>query len=235
MWKNEYDIEIREKLSSHYDADYGKFNKKLISTSLVMNGVRIPIIRAFAKGIAKYDAIGFIESFKPMDYEETLLYGIVLAYSKLDILDNKHLLEQFIDKIDNWAINDSVAMSFKKSTPEIFDYLQSFINRGTWYTRFAVVYILADFVNEAYISQIFEMLKRINYGEYYVDMAVAWLISVAYVKFPRETYSLLSESTLPEFVMRKSVSKCNDSYRISKDDKLKLKKLLADKINLNKQ
>ena len=42
------------------------------------------------------------------------------------------------------------------------------------------------FVNETYIEQVLDVLVQVHHDGYYVKMAVAWAISVCYVKFPEK-------------------------------------------------
>ena len=60
---------------------------------------------------------------------------------------------------------------------------------------------------------------------YYVDMAISWLLCELYVKFTSDTYEFIKSTKLSDFIVRKATSKVNDSFRVSKEDKDKLKKL----------
>ena len=66
------------------------------------------------------------------------------------------------------------------------------------------------------IDKIFVLLQQITNHAYYVDMAVAWLISYAIVKFPEKTIDLLAQKKLTKFVQNKAICKCRDSFRVDK-------------------
>ena len=55
-------------------------------------------------------------------------------------------------------------------------------------------------------------------------MAVAWLLSICYIKEKEATINYLKNSHLDDFTLRKTISKINDSYRVSKEEKEQLKR-----------
>ena len=61
--------------------------------------------------------------------------------------------------------------------------------------------------------------------EYYVNMAVAWLLCDCFIKQKDSTLLFIQKNTLNPFVLNKFISKCCDSYRVSNDDKQFLKSL----------
>ncbi len=56
-------------------------------------------------------------------------------------------------------------------------------------------------------------------------MGIAWAVSICYIKYPDLTLNYLKDSTLDDFCHNKSISKIIESYRVSKEDKEKLKLL----------
>lgn len=64
-------------------------------------------------------------------------------------------------------------------------------------------------------------------------MAVAWLLSMMFVKYPKATENFLLNTPLDEFVFRKSISKVCDSYQISKEAKIRLRTLASKKATKN--
>ncbi|MBO5284249.1 MAG: DNA alkylation repair protein, partial [Alphaproteobacteria bacterium] len=78
-----------------------------------------------------------------------------------------------------------------------------------------------------YLAKIFQHIKTQTYTGYYDKMAVAWLISIAYIKFLKETEAFLLNTPLDEFIFRKSISKICDSFRIKKETKVRLKTLAS--------
>ena len=68
--------------------------------------------------------------------------------------------------------------------------------------------------------------------EYYVNMAIAWLLCEIMIFYPAETLKFLNnyknkyKESNNIFVLKKTISKCRDSFRISEENKILLKKLL---------
>ena len=114
-----------------------------------------------------------------------------------------------------------------KKDPEYwYSYLLKYANSSREYEiRFAVVAMLDHLVTEEYIGCVLEVLARVRHEGYYVKMAVAWAVSVCYVKFPEQTEELLVEQKLDDFTHNKSIQKIWESYRVSKEEKDRLQKL----------
>ena len=60
-------------------------------------------------------------------------------------------------------------------------------------------------------------------------MAIAWYLCDCFIKDRVETLIFLKSNKTNDFVLNKTVSKCRDSFRISKEDKELLKKLKEEK------
>lgn len=76
-----------------------------------------------------------------------------------------------------------------------------------------------------YIEQVLDLLLQVHHEGYYVKMAVAWAISVCYVKFPKKTESVFEENLLDDFTHNKSIQKIRESYRVPKESKERLQKM----------
>ena len=66
-------------------------------------------------------------------------------------------------------------------------------------------------------------LEEVAYDGYYVKMAVAWAMSVCYVKFPKETLITLQNSKMDDFTYNKAIQKMIESNRVSVKEKEKLR------------
>ena len=65
----------------------------------------------------------------------------------------------------------------------------------------------------------------IAWDAYYVKMAVAWLVSILFVKYPDETLVWFKGCKLPTWTYNKAIAKTCESLRVDKDLKKELKKL----------
>ena len=70
-----------------------------------------------------------------------------------------------------------------------------------------------------------QVLDEVSHDGYYVKMAVAWAISICYVKFEEKTMELLRENTLDDFTYNKSLQKITESYRVTKEDKARIRSM----------
>ena len=76
-----------------------------------------------------------------------------------------------------------------------------------------------------HIDSALALFDSIRHDGYYVKMAVAWAVSVCYVKFPEKTRAFLENNSMDDFKQNKSVQKIRESYRVSKEEKDALKEL----------
>lgn len=85
--------------------------------------------------------------------------------------------------------------------------------------RFAVVILLNFYIVEDYIDRVILLLDEIKHEGYYAKMAVAWAVSICYVKFPKKTMEYLKNNTLDDFTYNKSLQKITESLRVDEDTK----------------
>ena len=113
----------------------------------------------------------------------------------------------------------------KKHMKEMWEFLEQYINSKNEYEiRFALVMYLNYFLTDDYIDKILCKIDKITNKEYYVQMAIAWLISFAYIKKKEKTQKYLLDNNLDKFTLNKSIQKICESYRVSNEDKEKLRK-----------
>ncbi len=85
--------------------------------------------------------------------------------------------------------------------------------------RFAVVMILDFYIEEDYIKKDLEIFENITNQAYYVQMAVAWAISICLIKFYDKTIKFLKSANLDKFTYNKALQKAIESYRITEEKK----------------
>ncbi len=220
---------ITEQLFANQDLEYRTFSQKLIpDTNYPIIGVRVPKIKQIAKNLLNDDAL--IETFlssKHKYYEEYFLHGILIAKSN-DLNLSISRLEDFLPLIDNWAVCDSTVAAFKivkKNKAFIFNKITSWLNfKNPYATRFVFVLLLNYYLDDEYIDKVLTLVCKLEYNHYYINMAFAWLISVALVKNYDRTIPLIKSKKLPKFIQNKSIQKAIESFRIDDNKKNYLKK-----------
>ncbi len=78
---------------------------------------------------------------------------------------------------------------------------------------------LTSYIDEKYINTALDILDTVKHEGYYVKMAVAWAISICYIKLPEQTMAYLKKNTLDDFTYNKALQKITESYRIDKENK----------------
>ena len=214
-------------LEDNKETKYCEFSKKLTPTNDKIYGVRVPFLRSIAKQIAKENYKEFL-TYKKNSFEEKQLHGFVLGYAKIDYLDFVIELEKFSRIIDNWAVCDTACATFKiinKHKDEFLLEIKKYLLGSDFQIRLALVLLLDYYIEDKYMNYIFTVCDSIYNDNYYVKMATAWLLSVCFVKFPKQTEEYLSQAKLDKFTFNKTIQKITESYRVCESDKEKLKKM----------
>ena len=222
------DEKLIKLLFSNQDLKYKDFSTKINNTNKRIIGVRSPILKKIAKDILKSDYNLFLNDVKDEYYEEILIEGLVISGIKdFDLMLEK--LDKFIKKIDNWAICDMVianCKSINKNNEKTFNYVKkSLTSTNPWKVRCAFDILLSYFIEEKYLNEIFKLIDNDKNDFYYVMMVKAWLISICYVKYPKETLNYLKHTKIDDVTFNKAISKICDSFRVTKEDKIILKKM----------
>lgn len=214
---------IRDRLFELADEKYRKFQNSLIPGEDRMLGVRLPFLRELAKEIAKGDWREYLNNAQEEYYEEVMLQGLVIGYAKAAPEEILKYTEGFVPKITNWGVCDSFCTGLKlaKKEPQmVWSFIQPYLKSDREFgIRFAVIMMLAHYINGEYIDRVLSNLDQIRHEGYYVKMGVAWAVSVCYVKYPEKTMAYLKTCSLDDFTFNKSLQKILESYRVDTDAK----------------
>ena len=226
---------VREELKKNTDPDYREFHKSLVPGMGNFLGVRVPQLRRISKKAAREDYWRFAKEADTEMYEELMVRGMMIGYARLSKEEQRRELEAFVPYINNWAICDCCCATYKfmkKGQEEWFAFLKVYADSVQEYEiRFALVSMLDFFINEEYIDQVLEILGKVRHEGYYVKMAAAWAVSVCYVKFPEKTEVFLRKNLLDDFTHNKAIQKIRESYRVSKEEKERLKELRRERVS----
>ena len=218
---------LRRELESLADPAYKAFNESLLPGVETAYGIRLPQMRQVAKTLLRQDPVGFLEHFQPNCYEDTQLLGLVIGGMKLPWEEKRPLVEDFLPRIDNWAVCDTFCGSLKPRSPQdvplMWEFLKPLYASDEEYkARFAAVMQLSHFVDAVHLEEGLGLLGQVRHPGYYAKMAVAWALSIWFVKFPQETESLLAQRAFEPWVQNKAIQKVRESRRVSKEDKDRL-------------
>lgn len=214
---------VRTELESLADVNYREFASKLIPNCENLIGVRIPEIRKIAKRIAGQNAFAYLHDTQEIYFEEIMLKGLIIGNLKIDIESLLQEVEFFVPKINNWSVCDSFAAELKiikQHKGRVWEFLQPYWqSERTYFVRFALVVFLFYFVEENYLQKMFEIFEQISNRDYYVKMAIAWAISICFVKFPHQTMDFLKTTNLEKQTYNKALQKIRESTRTDKPTK----------------
>lgn len=221
------DKTVREQLLELAEENYQQFSSSLIPTIHNVLGVRLPLLRKMAKTIAKGDWRTYLKQADSDYFEEIMLQGMVIGYVKCDLEEKLRYVSDFVPKIDNWSVCDSFCIGLtvaRKNQERVWDFLQPYLRSKEEYElRFGVVMLLHFYVDAVYLRRVFEKLDTVQHDGYYVKMAVAWALSVCFVKDAESTLEYLKISSLDDFTYNKTLQKITESNRVDAETKNRIR------------
>lgn len=227
--------EILEDIKALADKKYKDFHSGLCPEIQNILGVRVPLLRDYAKKLIDIDWRINYNNIGNEYYEEIMLRGIILGLAKMELEERLTYLEEFIPEIDNWAICDTTCASLKfvkKNEEKVFEFLQKYLKSDKEFEiRFAIVMLLDYYIIDKYIDEVIQILDNVKHLEYYyVKMAVAWTLSIIYIKYPEKAINYLTgNNQLNDETYNKALQKIIESDRVSKKEKNKIRKMKKNK------
>lgn len=222
------DREIRAFMEENRDAPYGEFQKKLIpDTAFEIRGVRTPVLRAYARALAKREDLPvFLGALPHGTFEEMQLHAFVISLTR-DFATALDQTDAFLPYVDNWATCDQLSpVSFKRAGEALLPSVDRWLSSTHDYTvRFGIGRVMAHFLGEAYRADYALRIARMRSDAYYVNMMRAWFFATALAKNKKETLPLLEERVLEPWTHRKTIQKALESDRIPDPDKEYLRSL----------
>lgn len=202
---------------------YRTFQCKLVPNVSNIMGVSIPNIRKYSKKLTDDEKMYYINNCDYEYLEEVILMGLIICDLKLSIEEILKYTEKYIKLIDNWCSCDIFCSSFhitNQNKDAIFSFLQKYLNSNNeFYIRFGLVMLINYFIHDEYIDDVFKIIDNVRCSKYYDKMALAWLISMIYIKYKDRTINYLKDCNLDKFTYNKSIQKIIESNKVSKKEK----------------
>lgn len=220
---------IRQDLFAMQDLKYKEFHGSLCPDMDNIIGVRIPKLREYAKELYKSNNLKDIK-IEDKYYEELVIQGMLIGFqTKEPIGEVIKQVEEFIPKINSWAVCDTFCAGLKitkKYQTEMFKVIKRYLKSTQEYqVRFAIVMLLDYYINYQYIDQVLQILDNVKLEKYYVQMANAWAISICLIKYYNKTLDFLNTTKIDDFTYNKGIQKAIESYRITNEQKEYLRTL----------
>lgn len=231
-------MEYREKLRMLADPEYGEFHKKLLPGAEGVMGVRTPHLRKLARELVKNGWKDYVKEISQawketgqgetgVWYDEIILWGLAICGGCKDWATAKAYVEEFIPAINNWAACDIFCGSLKltaKFKDQVWEFIQPYLQAEKEYEiRFGVVMLLSHFADPEHVKLALDAMDKIRHEGYYVKMAVAWAVSVYFVKCQDTVMEYLKECGLDDWTYNKALQKITESLRVDKDTKARIR------------
>ena len=200
-----------------------EWTKNIINTNKNVLAIESKDLRLISKEIKKGNYVSFLDNYDFKYHEGMIIYSYLISSIK-DFKIQTHYINKLSKHIDNWAVVDSLKYSLKNNLGDYISYAYKLSTSKKTFERRIAVRILFSFIPyDEYHNDIFKIINSLyNEKEYYVNMAISWLLCEMFIKKRYSVVNFLEHNKLNKEVSLKFVSKCHDSFRISNDDKLML-------------
>lgn len=221
---------IQANLFQNQDITFRDFQFKLIpssKTATKMIGVRTPILRSYAKELAKTELAEVYINILPHEYyEEFNLHAFILETIK-DYDKLISYLDKFLPFIDNWATCDLLSPKiFKKNKDKLKLKILEWIESPEVFTkRFAINMIMSHFLDEDFSLNFMNKVSTIKSDEYYLNMVIAWYFATALSKQYDAALPFITQRKLEPWTHNKTIQKAVESRKIDDATKEYLKTL----------
>ncbi len=225
IWTQE---RVMERLEALAEPEYAEFSRKLLPGDFKVLGVRKPALHKLAKEVAREEWQEWLRGTPCCCHDEKMLKAFVLGLARPEWGEYEAMIREFVPEIDNWEVCDGFCCGLKiaREHPDlVWPLAVEYAESGREYEiRFGIVMMLTYYISKERLLDLFGAFDRAKRESYYAKMAIAWAVSMCYVKFPEETERYLSDSGLDDWTWRKSIQKVLESRQINGEVREKLKK-----------
>lgn len=222
--------EMRRRLADLADDGYREFIMKGIPSERPFIGVRIPQIREITAKVS----IEYVDDFlkmEPVAFEELIARGFLVC--RLPYAEMLKRFDSQVAQIDDWCSCDTfcsaVAKKIKRHKTEFFEEKIDKLlldDSSEFAVRTGLVLLKCAYVEPEWLQVIFDRVERLaGREEYYIRMAIAWLLCDCFIKFPTATTGYMVGCGLPVWTFNKTISKICDSHRVDEETKVLVRKM----------
>lgn len=214
-------MEILERLKSVSSQKYKEFHSKLVPGIGDFLGCTVPDVRKIAKSLTEDESDGFLNTLPHRYYDENMLHGLLLG---MQCGTDKKLvrLNEFLPYVDNWAVCDMMTAGLWKKSDDleaVFEHAKAQTQSDRTYSiRYGVVCFL-DYFTYGRFDEIVEITSKIKNDDYYVEMAIGWLLSVLEVRDFKKTADILLQKRYSDSVSLIAIKKGIESLRLDIEQK----------------
>lgn len=227
IWTAEDALNFQQYLLSFSKGkEKGTWEQRILNTKMPCIAVPSPIVKQIVKEIYKGNYLSFIDLWIWENWTNTSIIGNLISKIK-DFDTQKKYLLNYISRIDNWASCDVLKFNVTEdNVDKLFNLATKLLQSNKPFVRRTGIRIFFSYINNSeYLPKIFKLINNLkSETEYYVNMAVAWLVAECFTKQREQTLIFLHTHSLNNFTINKAIQKCRDSFRVSQEDKQMLLK-----------
>ena len=187
-------------------------------------GVRLPIIKKYAKELDKDSRVEFLNSLPHVYHEENILHAFILSNIK-DYDEFLKYVNVFLPYVTNWSVCDTICNKYLVKYKsllinEIYKWLES---DELYRVRYAVKCLMNYYLNEDFKEEHLRKVEQVKLDDYYVRMMIAWYLATGLAKNYDSFIKAIEEYRFDTFTHNKDIQKAVESYRVSDEHKAYLK------------
>ncbi len=220
--------EIQKFLLENKDEGYRAFTLPLIPNVEEKSfiGVRLPIIKKYAKDLDERSRNEFLDSLPHVYHEENLLHAFILSSIK-DFDEFIKRTDAFLPFVSNWSVCDTICNKHLNKhkealLPVIFQWLQS---QEIYRVRYAVKCLMNYYLGDDFREEYLEKVRKVHLEDYYVKMMVAWYLATGLAKNYDPFLKAIEARSFDPWIHNKAIQKAAESFRVSDEHKTYLKSL----------
>lgn len=220
--------EIQKYLLSMKDEKYRAFTLPLIPNvdEKTFIGVRLPIIKKYAKDLDKQSRDVFLKSLPHQYHEENILHAFILSNMK-DYDEFIRYVNEFLPFVTNWSVSDTICNKYlykylDRLIEEIYVWLKS---KELYRVRYAVKCLMNYYLGDEFKEEHLIKVQKVKLDDYYVKMMIAWYLATGLAKNYDSFVKAIEEHRFDTFINNKAIQKAVESYRVSDEHKQYLKTL----------
>ena len=190
-------------------------------------GARMPALRKLARSMVREgEAELFLAAAPHRFLEEDLLHALLISLFR-DYDRCLAALEDFLPRVDNWAVCDALRPAAFRSRPERLpgDIRRWLCSDHPFAIRFGVAMLMCHYLGEGFSPEQMEWVGEIDNNNYYVNMMIAWYFATALAGPYEAAVVWLEEDRLPRWTHNKTIQKAVESDRIPEERKTYLRTL----------
>jgi len=220
--------DIQKYLLSQADQKYRDFTLPLIPNvdEKTFIGVRLPILKKYAKELDNKDREEFLNSLPHQYHEENILHAFILSNIK-DYSEFVKRVDAFLPFVTNWSVCDTICNKhlykhLDSLIKEVYVWLKS---KEIYRVRYAVKCLMNYYLGDEFKEEHLLKVEEFKLDGYYVKMMVAWYLATGLAKNYDSFIKAIEEKRFDKITHNKAIQKAVESYRVSEEHKIYLKSL----------